>query len=147
MTDWGYTREETRSEAVKGRFRCVIVDVEEAVSKSSGLPMIVITVRPSGTRFKVKTYLVKNDKFNRNATQFFDAFPEIGEGNFNFIEWPGAVGAAEFDEDDRGYTKVKWWISATKAEGLPPFEGEKPERQKVTTITEDPDETDDLPWS
>ena len=147
MADWGYQREEHSTDALKGKYRCVIVDVEETTSNSSGLPMIVITVRPSGTKFKVKTYLVKNENFNRNATSFFDAFPEIGDGNFNFVEWIGAEGAASFDEDENGYTKLKWFISAAKAEGLPPFEGEKPERQTVSRLEEETGEDDDLPWT
>ena len=145
--DWGYTREEHQAKTVTGRQRCVIVDVEEATSKSSGLPMIVVTVTPSGTKFKVKNWIVKNDYFNRNMTTFFDAFPEIGEGNFNFIEWIGCVGAAMFEEDEQGYTRLKYFISPDKAENLPPFEGTKPERQKITALEEDPAEDDgDLPW-
>ena len=146
MNDWGYQRDETKMDALKGKFRCVIVDVEDGVSKSSGLPMITITVRPSGTKFKVKTYLVKNDKFNQNATQFFDAFPEIGDGNFNFVEWVGAEGAATFGEDENGYTKLKRFISADRAVDLPPFEGEKPERQTVTKLEEAEDDDDELPF-
>lgn len=145
--DWGYTREDNQVEAVKGKRRCVIVDVKDGVSKSSGLPMITIFVRPSGTKFKVMTWLVKNEKFNQNATRFFDAFPEIGDGNFNFVEWIGAEGAAEFGEDERGYTTLKWFISGRQAESLPPFEGEKPERQKITALEEEPeDDEDSLPW-
>ena len=147
MSDWGYQREERQMDALKGKYRCVIVDVEETVSKSSGNPMIVITVRPSGTTFKVKTYLVKNDKFNQNATAFFDSFPEIKEGTFNFVEWVGCVGAADFGEDENGYTKLKRFISASRAEGLPPFEGEKPERQTVTQLEEEPaGDDEDMPW-
>lgn len=147
LMDWGYQRESSKIDAVKGKRRCVIVDVEEGTSKSSGLPMITITVRPSGTKFKVKTYLVKNDNFNKNATSFFDAFPEIEEGDFNFISWIGCEGAAEFGEDDQGYTKLKWFLNSEKSEGLPPFEGEKPERQTVTKIEEEPlGEDEDLPW-
>ena len=110
--------------------------------------MIEIKVRPSGCKFSVTTWLVKNDSFNRNATQFFDAFPEIGDGNFNFIEWIGAEGAADFGEDDRGYLKVKWWVDAVKAQSLPPFEGDKPERQTITSLTEEEpyDDDDDLPF-
>lgn len=40
---------------------------------------------------------------------------------------------------------IKRFISADKAEGLPPFEGEKPERQTVTKFTED-DSDDELPF-
>lgn len=143
--DWGYTRESS-SDALVGKYRCVIVDVKDGVSKSSGLPMITIFVRPSGTKFKVMTWLVKNEKFNQNATRFFDAFPEIGDGNFNFVEWIGAEGAAEFGEDERGYTTLKWFISGRQAEGLPPFEGEKPERQTVTKFEEEEGTDEDLPW-
>lgn len=146
MADWGYQREDRQTDALKGRYRCVIVDVDEAVSKTSGLPMIVVSVRPSGTKFKVKTYIVKNDRFNRTMTQFFDAFPEIADGDFNFVSWVGCVGAAEFGEDENGFTKLKWFIPANKAESLPPFEGEKPERQTVTTLDDDVEEEEDLPW-
>lgn len=147
MSDWGYKREDHQMDALKGKVRCVITDVEEAVSKSSGLPMIVITVRPSGTKFKVKTYIVKNDNFNRNMTTFFDSFPEIEEGTFNFVEWVGCVGAADFGEDENGYTRLKWFIPASKAESLPPFEGEKPERQTVAKLEEVEEDDDDFPFN
>ena len=148
MSVWeDYSREEREESAkVTGRLRCVITDVEETESKTSGLPMIVITVRPSGTVFKVKSYLVHNDKFNRNATQFFDAFPEIHDGDFNFLSWIGAEGAAEFGLDEKGYMKVKWWIDAVKAADLPPFEGEKPEKMEVTTLEDAEDDESDLPF-
>ena len=148
MSTWDDYQREEREESAKvtGRLRCVIVDVEETESKTSGLPMIIVSVRPSGTVFKVKSYIVKNEHFNRNMTQFFDAFPEIPDGNFNFIEWIGCEGAAMFDLDDRGYMKVKYWIDAVRAEILPPYEGEKPEKQTVTTLTEDADPEDGLPF-
>ena len=144
MSTWDDYQREEREESAKvtGRLRCVIVDVEETESKTSGLPMIIVSVRPSGTVFKVKSYIVKNEHFNRNMTQFFDAFPEIGDGNFNFIEWIGCEGAAMFDLDDRGYMKVKYWIDAVRAEILPPFEGDKPEKQTVTTLTDAEDDDD-----
>lgn len=143
-----YQREENEHRSnITGKLRCVIVSAESKTSKS-GNPMIEIKVRPSGCKFSVTTWLVKNDSFNRNATQFFDAFPEIGDGNFNFIEWIGAEGAADFGEDDRGYLKVKWWVDAVKAQSLPPFEGDKPERQTITSLTEEEpyDDDDDLPF-
>ena len=148
MSAWDdYKREEREEQAkVTGRLRCVIVDVEETESKTSGLPMIVVSVRPSGTVFKVKSYIVKNDHFNRNMTQFFDAFPEIGDGNFNFIEWIGCEGAAMFDLDEKCYMRVKYWLDAVRAESLPPYEGEKPEKQTVTTLTEDADPEGGFPF-
>ena len=146
-SSWSKYKREEREEVAKvtGKLRCVIVDVEEAVSKS-GNNMIVISVRPSGSPAKVKYWLVDNEYFNRNATQFFDAFPEIGDGNFNFVEWIGATGAGEFVLDENDYIKLKKFISADKAENLPPFEGEKPERQTVTKFTEMEESDDDLPF-
>lgn len=148
MSAWDdYQREEREPESkITGKQRCVITAVEEKTSKASGLPMIEITVRPSGCRFTVKSWLVHNDNFNRNATQFFDAFPEIGDGNFDFLTWVGAEGAAMFAEDENGYLKVKYWLDAVRAESLPPFEGDKPERQTVTKLEDAEPEEDDLPF-
>ena len=148
MADWSdYKREEQEQESrVTGKLRCVIVGVEETESKTSGLPMIVISVRPSGTVFKVKSYLVHNDKFNRNATQFFDAFPEIPDGCFEFLRWIGCEGAAMFDLDERNYLKVRYWIDAVKAADLPPYEGDRPEKQEVTSLSDDESDDDDMPF-
>ena len=143
MSNWNYQREERTSGGTTGKQRCVIVSAEEKVSKA-GKPMIEVGVRPSGCTFTVKTYLVSGEYFNRNATQLFDAFPEIPEGSFNLIEWVGAVGAAMFDLDDRGYLKVKYFIDPVKAASLPPFEGEKPPRQTVTSLEDDEPGADDF---
>ena len=143
MSNWNYQREERGGGGTTGKQRCVIVNAEEKISKS-GNPMIEISVRPSGCKFTVKTYLVQGEYFNRNATAFFDAFPEIPEGNFNLLEWVGAEGAAMFDTDDRGYLKVKYFIDSVKAADLPPFEGDKPERQTVTSLEDDEPGADDF---
>jgi hypothetical protein len=147
MGYWDDYKREEREETVKitGKARCVITDVEESTSKKTGNPMIVITVRPSGTRATVKTWLVKNEYFNRNATQFFDAFPEIRDGDFNFLAWVGCEGAAMFDLDEQGYMKVKYFIDAVKAADLPPFEGDKPQKQTITSL-DDSDDSDELPF-
>lgn len=147
MSDWGYTRDESKNTDRLGKKRCVIVEATESVSKSSGLPMIVITVMPNKSGAKVRNYLVKNEHFNRNATQFFDAFPEIGDGNFDLLTWVGAMGAANFTEDENGYLKVKHWINPAQAADLPAWEGEKPEKQEMTTIDGVSVEADeDLPF-
>lgn len=145
MENWAnsYQREERGGGGTTGKQRCVIVSAEEKVSKA-GKPMIEVGVRPSGCAFTVKTYLVQGEYFNRNATQLFDAFPEIPEGNFNLLEWVGAEGAAMFDLDPNGYLKVKYFIDSVKAADLPPFEGDKPERQTVTSLDEDEPGADDF---
>jgi hypothetical protein len=51
-----------------------------------------------------------------------------------------------FDLDDKGYVKVKYWIDAVRAKLLPAFEGEKPERQTVTSLTEEDSADGDLPF-
>ena len=143
MSAWNYQREENER-GVAGKYRCVITAAEDTVSKTSGKPMIVVTVRPSGYRITVKHYIVQNENFNKNMTQFFDAFPEIEEGNFEFLTWVGAEGAAAFKEDEKGYLKVGYWLSPERAANLPAFEGDKPERQEITSFTDD--DGDDLPF-
>ena len=151
MGNWdSYTREEKeRESAVVGKCRVVITEASESVtgpnSKAPGTPMIIVKLRPSGRRFTVTHRIVKNDWFNRNMTQFFDAFPEINEGDFNFLAWVGCEGAAFFKEDAQGYTQVSYFIDAVKAADLPPFEGEKPSRQTFTKLDEEEDDGD-LPF-
>lgn len=150
MTDWAnyYKREENKSsKKVQGLLRCVITAAEEQRSKSSGKDMIVVSVKPSGAEFSVKHYIVKNEHFNRNMTTFFDSFPSIKDGDFNFIKWIGAEGAANFTLDENGYTKIRWFIEADRQADLPPFEGSKPEKQDVGSLDDFKDvNDDDLPF-
>ena len=71
MSSWNDYKPEEGSRLGAGDYRCEVVDVEETTSKSSGKPMIVVTVKPNGSNIKVKQYLVKNEYFNRNITSFF----------------------------------------------------------------------------
>ncbi|MBR2679410.1 MAG: hypothetical protein IKE23_01370 [Exiguobacterium sp.] len=147
MTDWAnyYKREENKSsKKVQGQLRCVITSAEEAKSKT-GKDMIVVSVKPSGAEFSVKHYIVKNEYFNRNMTVFFDSFPAINDGDFEFLHWVGCEGAANFVEDENGYTKIRWFIEASRAKDLPPFEGTKPEKIEVNNDFSDINE-DDLPF-
>lgn len=151
MGNWdSYKREEQEHEsALTGKCRVVITSAEEAVtgpnSKNPGTPMIVIKVRPSGRKFTVTHRIVKGDWFNRNMTQFFDAFPEITDGDFNFMSWVGAEGAAFFKEDANGYTQVSYFLDPVRAADLPPFEGEKPQKQTITAL-DDAEDDGDLPF-
>jgi hypothetical protein len=118
-----------------GDYRLEVLSVEEAESKTSHKPMIVITVRPNNSIIKIKQYIVKNEYFNRNMTDFFESFG-IEEGNFNFMTWIGAMGAAKLAADDQGYMKVKYFLDPERAEKLPPWSGPVPERQTVTSLDE-----------
>ena len=151
MSNWDdFQREEKeRESAVTGKHRVVITEATEGVtgpnSKTPGTPMIIVKVRPSGRHFSVTHRIVKNDRFNLNMTQFFDAFPEIPFGDFNFLSWVGAEGAAMFKLDNNGYAAVSYFLAPERAADLPAFEGEKPERQTITSLDENEDE-DELPF-
>lgn len=132
MSNWTYAREESANVGA-GDHRFEVVSAEESISKSSGKPMIVVEVKPNGAQFTVKSYFVQNEYFNRNMTQFFDS-TGIEEGNFNFVTWVGAVGAARFKEDEQGYLKVGYFLDKHRAEKIPAWIGDMPERQTVTTI-------------
>ena len=150
MGNWdSYRREESeRASAITGKRRVVIVSAEEGVtganSKAPGTPQIIIKVRPSGCKFTVTYRIQKNDWFNRKMTEFFDAFPEIMDGDFNFLAWVGCEGAAMFKEGNNGYTEVQYFIDPVRAADLPPFEGEKPEKQTITSLEDD--SADELPF-
>jgi hypothetical protein len=147
MSQWNYQREE-QSRLSPGDYRVEIVDVQHTRSKTSGNEMLVITVKPNGSNIKIQYYIVRNQYFNRNMTQFFDAFPQIKEGDFNFLGWVGCVGAARLKEDENGYLKVAWFLDAKRAEKLPPWQGDVPERQTVTEIGgfEEIEDDSDLPF-
>ena len=142
MGNWDYTREETTRSGA-GDYRFEIVDAEEKVS-STNKDMIVVSLKLNGPGFVFKDYLVKGEYFNRKATQLFDS-TGIEDGNFEVLTWKGAVGAARFKEDKDGYLKAAWYLDPKRAEKLPPWQGELPERQTVTDFAEIED-SEDLPF-
>lgn len=148
MSSWNDYKPEEGSRLGAGDYRCEVVEVEETTSKTSGLPMLVITVKPNRSNIKVKQYIVKNEHFNRNMTSFFDSFG-IERGDFNMLGWIGAMGAGKFAEDENGYLKVKWFLSPKQADGLHGWVGPMPERQTVTEIGggfTDAADDDELPF-
>ena len=141
---WDDYKREERARLSPGNYRVEIVSVEETESKA-GNPMLVIGVRPNGSNITIRHYIVKNEWFNRNMTDFFDSF-NIDDGDFTLPTWIGAVGAARLKEDEKGYLKVQYFISEDKAEKLPPWEGEMPQRQVLTSLAELEEDDGDLPW-
>ena len=144
MGNWDSYQREERPRLSPGDYRVEIVSVEEKESKK-GNPMLVIGVRPNGSDIIINHYIVKNEYFNRNMTDFFDSF-NIDDGDFTLPTWIGAVGAARLKEDDQGYLKVHYFINKDRAEKLPPWDGKMPERQTLTKIDEIEDDGD-LPWN
>ena len=143
MSNWDSYQREERPRLSPGDYRVEIVSVEEKESKA-GNPMLVIGVQPNGSKVIIYHYIVKNEWFNRNMTDFFDSF-NIDDGDFTLPTWIGAVGAARLKEDDKGYLKVQYFISEDRAEKLPPWEGKLPERQELTKL-DDVEDDGELPW-
>lgn len=144
MSNWDSYQREERPRLSPGDYRVEIVSVEEKESKA-GNPMLVIGVRPNGSGITIYHYIVKNQWFNRNMTDFFDSF-NIEDGDFELPTWVGAVGAARLKEDDKGYLKIQYFISEDRAEKLPPWQGDVPERQELTRLNDIEDEGE-LPWN
>ena len=128
MSNWTYVREE-RARITPGDYRVSVVSAETKVSKS-GNDMLVLGIRPNGSEMTIYHYMVKGAWWNRNLTEFYDSF-NVPEGNLSFMEWVGAVGAARLKEED-GFLRVHYFLDKHRAESLPPWEGEMPERQTVT---------------
>lgn len=144
MGNWDDYRREEHSRLAPGDYRVEIVSVEEKKSKA-GNPMLVIGIRPNGSNITINHYIVKNEWFNRNMTDFFDSF-NIDDGDFTLPTWVGAVGAARLKEDDRGYLKVQYFLDQRRAEKLSPWDGPMPERQELTRL-EDIEDESELPWN
>lgn len=140
----GY-RHEDPDRLEPGDYRCVITEVKEAASKSTGRPMLVVTVKPNGSNMKINQYIVKNDYFNRNLTALYDSFG-IREGDTDLAGWVGAMGAAKLEEDDKGYLRVRYFIARDRQENLAPWQGEVPARQTVSHAYTEVGEDDDLPF-
>lgn len=135
--------ESTRLEP--GDYRVEVTNVEETVSKSSGKPMMVISLKPNQSNINVKYYIVRNDYWKQNLTEFYDCFL-IPRGDDNILTWIGAVGAAKLVEDDNGYLKVKRLLDQKQQEKLPPWVGEVPKRQTLESIMEEADSEEYLPF-
>lgn len=138
----GY-REEKRKKLENGNYRVAITEIEQTTSKA-GNPMLVITVQPNGTQMHIKHYIVKNDYFNANMTEFFESFG-IDHNDHNILGWVGAIGAAKLVEDENGYMKVKYFLDQDKQDKLPIWEGTPPTRQTVGSVPLMDDE-EDLPF-
>lgn len=144
MSKWGSYQREEMPRLEPGSYRFEVISAEEKQSRT-GNDMIVVGLRPNGTRITVNHYFVQGEWFNRNITGFFDG-TNIEEGNFDLMTWIGAVGAARFTEDDRGYLKVSYFLKPDKAAELPPWVGLMPERQIVQDGFTDIEDDGELPF-
>ena len=124
---WNYQRDESTSfkPIPEGVHRLRIVSAEKATA-STGKDMLRLKFDVSGQ----SGYLFHNIVFlpdrpeitNRNLTQFFDSFKDIGDGNFNLASWTGKIGAAlVYHEDYKGepQARIKYFINKDKQGDLP----------------------------
>lgn len=143
MGNWNDYKYEKPQRLQPGDYRVEIVAASEETSRS-GNPMIVVSLKPNNSGIVIRDYFVKGAFFNQKISRFFDAFPELEEGNFEFLTWAGAVGAVRLREDGE-FLKVHYYINPEKAENLPEWVGPKPQRVTVTDFEEVSDESD-LPF-
>lgn len=149
---WNYEREEQAFEVLPaGDYRVRVAAADKAVSKN-GNDMLVLQFDVSGHAQTLYHYIVfmpdRPEITNRNLTQFFDSFKDIKEGDTNFANWIGKVGAVhvvheEYNGEQR--PRIKYFIRADKAANLPPWS--EAGAQSAGATAEVPDIADDqLPF-
>ena len=144
---WKFERTENEFQQIPaGDHRVVIESAEKAQSKA-GNDMLVIKLRVSGYQSMLWHYIVFMDEHpeitNRKLTELFDSFG-IEDGNFNLASYVGKAGAAHVKIDDQGYSKVGYFLKKDKADKLPPWKGDLPEKKQSGGFT--PVEDEDQPW-
>ena len=144
---WKFERTENEFQQIPaGDHRVVIESADKAKSKA-GNDMLVIKLRVSGYQSMLWHYIVFMDEHpeitNRKLTELFDSFG-IEDGNFNLASYVGKAGAAHVKIDDQGYSKVSYFLKKDKAEKLPPWKGDLPEKKQPGGFT--PVEDEDQPW-
>ena len=146
MSNWNYVREE-RAHIGAGDHRFEVISAEEKMS-STNKRMIVVELKPNKATFTVRNHFVAGEKFNKYVTEFLDScgIEDGKDGDLHPITWVGATGAARFKEGTSGYLEVWYFLDPKRAEKLPPWEGEMPKRQTVTTLESDEPKDDDLPF-
>lgn len=146
---WKYEREESKSFTIipEGEYRVRVKSAEMAVSKN-GNDMLTIQLEVSGQTgllFHHITFLQDRPEItNRMLTQFFDSFKDIKEGDQNFENWIGKVGACAVKHDEyNGNKSAKVWyfIAADKQGELPAWK--EPERKDATDGFVDVPEVDE----
>lgn len=128
MVMWSYKREERQQfeQVPVGKHRIRIRSADKAVSKN-GNDMLALQFEVSGMPNILYHYIVFLDDrpeiTNRMLTQFFDAFPNIAEGDFDMRHWIGKVGACvvSVDKNDPERTRLSYFIRADKQAELPPW--------------------------
>lgn len=136
MFDWNYNQkayEEKQFEIIPvGDHRVRIDEIKERESRSTGYPMLEITLAVSGFSSRLWFYLVFNraepDKTNRALGSIFDSFG-IQPGNLNIRDWVNKVGGARVKHelfDGQNRPKLAYFLTSEKVRLLPPWQGSEP---------------------
>lgn len=137
---WNYQREESTGfkPIPEGDHRIRIAKAEKKQSQT-GKDMLSLEFEVSGYKGKIFHNIVflpdRPEITNRNLTQFFDSFKDIGDGNFNLSSYVGKVGAAKVKHEEyNGNTnaKIQWFIHKDKQGNLPPWK--EPENGSQTVV-------------
>ena len=127
---WNYQREESNGFAPlpEGKYRIRIKGIEKAQSRN-GNEMLVFQFDVSGsnkTLYHYITFLPNNPQVtNGQLTQFFDSFKDIKDGDFDFLNWVGKVGAAKIKHEEYNGEKrerISYFIKADKQKDLPAWQ-------------------------
>ena len=146
--EWNYQREESTFEEIPvGEHRVRIADAEKAISKN-GNDMLVLTLDVSGYKSRLWHYVVfmpdHPEITNRNLTSIFDSFG-IADGDFNLANWKGKVGACVTKQDNFG-TKVRYFLSKKKQEGLPPWKEPSESGGKKKPVLKEFEDEGEIPF-
>lgn len=122
---WEYKREEGQFQQLpEGRYRIRVRTADKAISKN-GNDMLVLQFDVSGSNQILYHYIVfmpdRPEMTNRMLTQFFDAFKDIPDGDFNLNSWVGKIGACQVKHDDAGRAKLHYFLRGRQADDLPPW--------------------------
>jgi len=122
---WEYKREEAQfAQLPEGRYRIRVRAADKAISKK-GNDMLALQFEVSGSNQILYHYITfiddKPEITNRMLTQFFDAFKDIPEGDFNMAKWIGKVGACQVKHDEGGRAKIHYFLRGKQADDLPPW--------------------------
>lgn len=140
---WNYQRNESSGfEPIpEGPHRIRIKSAEKAVSKN-GSDMLALQFDVSGFKGTLYHYIVflqdKPEITNRNLTQFFDAFKDIPDGEFDMTKWIGKCGACSVKHEEYNgnkSAKVAYFIKADKQNDLPAWK-DPDEKPAVPTTPE-----------
>ena len=151
---WSYKREEQKFPIVpEGPHRIRIKAADKAISqKGNDMLALQFTVSGSGlTLFNYITFLDDRPEItNRMLTSFFDAFPDIEEGDFNMQNWIGKVGACNVKHEDYNGSpsaKSNYFIKSSRQSELPPWvEPEVGDNSGGNGFTDKSVEDEDIPF-